>query len=160
MARVHAESAASPPAQILLREYLAFRIERFPGGGYRPAPADPSAFVAPLGVFLILTDDNGGEVGCGGVRRIQIPGESGAVCFEIKHLYVRDSARGTGGGGMLLAALEQNARELGATDLVLDTHHSLDAAARLYARAGFAPIAAYNDNPNATVWLRKVLAKS
>jgi hypothetical protein len=40
---------------------------------------------------------------------------------------------------------------------VLDTHHTLEAAGRLYAGAGFEPIEPYNDNPNATRWLAKVL---
>jgi GNAT superfamily N-acetyltransferase len=58
---------------------------------------------------------------------------------------------------LLVEDLERRAREFGAAELVLDTHHSLAAAGALYARAGFEAIAPYNDNPNATVWLRKVL---
>ena len=41
--------------------------------------------------------------------------------------------------------------------LVFDTHHSLEAAAALYSRAGFAAIERYNDNPNASRWYGKVL---
>ena len=46
---------------------------------------------------------------------------------------------------------------VGAVDLVLDTHHTLEAAGGLYARSGFEPIAPYNDNPNATRWYGKRL---
>ncbi|MBB2974848.1 GNAT superfamily N-acetyltransferase [Microbacterium endophyticum] len=159
MSRLRAESVDAPAAIALLNEYMAFRADGFPGGGYQRSPADASAFVPPVGVFLVFTDDDGVDVGCGGVRRIEAPAGTGVVRFEVKHLYMRASARGSGGGSALLAGLEERARGFGATELVLDTHHSLDAAGRLYARAGFTAIAAYNDNPNATVWLRKSLKR-
>ena len=38
---------------------------------------------------------------------------------------------------------------------MLDTHHTLEAAGRLYAAAGFEAINPYNDNPNATRWYAK-----
>jgi hypothetical protein len=46
---------------------------------------------------------------------------------------------------------------LGATELVLDTNASLEAAAGLYQSSGFLDVPAYNDNPNATNWYRKEL---
>ncbi|HAN26006.1 MAG TPA: PadR family transcriptional regulator, partial [Microbacterium ginsengisoli] len=48
-------------------------------------------------------------------------------------------------------------RRLGAAELVLDTHHSLAAAAGLYASSGFVTIPPYNENPNATRWYGKRL---
>ena len=54
--------------------------------------------------------------------------------------------------------LERRARAFGADELVLDTHHTLDAAAGLYAATGFSAIPAYNDNPNATRWYGKALS--
>ncbi|WP_235559489.1 GNAT family N-acetyltransferase, partial [Microbacterium sp. Leaf351] len=65
--------------------------------------------------------------------------------------------RGRGWGRLLLDALEDEARRLGATELVLDTHHSLTAAAGLYDSSGFVTIPPYNDNPNATRWYGKRL---
>ena len=53
--------------------------------------------------------------------------------------------------------LERRARALGATELVLDTNRSLEAAGALYARLGYERIAPYNDNPNATDWYRRSL---
>ena len=42
-------------------------------------------------------------------------------------------------------------------ELVLDTHHTLEAAGALYAATGFVAIEPYNDNPNATRWYAKNL---
>ena len=78
--------------------------------------------------------------------------------YEVKHLYLDPSTRGRGWGRVLLERLEAQAREWGAADLVLDTHHTLEAAGGLYARSGFTAIEPYNDNPNATRWYGKQLS--
>ncbi|WP_159499948.1 GNAT family N-acetyltransferase [Microbacterium sp. 18062] len=155
MLSVRAVAADSPSAQVLLTEYFAMRAEGFPGGAYRTVLPDPAAFEPPAGVFVVLEQDDDETIGCGGVRRLA-PGPAGAR-YEVKHLYVRPSARGLGGGRRLLIALEERARGLGARELVLDTHDSLKAAAGLYASSGFITIPAYNDNPNATRWYGKPL---
>ncbi|MFV0251857.1 MAG: GNAT family N-acetyltransferase [Beutenbergiaceae bacterium] len=147
--------ADSPRAAARLGEYFEARAESFPNGVYRPAVPSAHTFTPPEGVFLIVVDGQGRDVGCGGVRRID-PGPAGTR-YEIKHLFLDPSTRGQGWGGQLLAVLEQYARQWGAAELVLDTHHSLAAAAGLYARAGYASIEAYNDNPNATRWYGKLL---
>jgi GNAT superfamily N-acetyltransferase len=149
-------------ATALLDEYFAFRAATFPGGAaaYRVTTPPPAEFAHPRGVFVIAEGENlAGEpadVGCGGIRRVDGP----AATFEVKHLWIRPHVRGTGLGTALLAELEREARSLGATELVLDTNDSLDAAAALYASAGFERTAAYNDNPNATAWYRKSLLPS
>ncbi|MGP3535229.1 GNAT family N-acetyltransferase [Microbacterium sp. RD1] len=144
----------SPDAHGLLEEYFALRASVFPGGGYRTVFPDPAAFVEPDGVFLVLYD---GEepAGCAGIRRLA--DASSGPRFEVKHLYVCDAGRGRGWGRMLLEDLERRAREAGAAELVLDTHHTLDAAGALYARSGFEEVEPYNDNSNATRWYRKAL---
>jgi GNAT superfamily N-acetyltransferase len=155
MLTVRAVAADSPAAQGLLDEYFAMRAEGFPGGTYRTTYPDPAAFVPPVGVFLIAEDEEGTARGCGGIRRI--PDGPTGMRYEVKHLYMQPSARGLGGGRILLTALEDGARGFGAADLVLDTHHSLDAAGGLYASSGFQPVAPYNDNANATRWYGKPL---
>ena len=151
----------APESHELLAEYFAMRAEIFPGGAYRTVFPDPSAFVSPAGVFLVVTAavadglEISGPVGCGGIRRIA-DGPHG-VRYEVKHLYLRPQTRGRGWGRLVLDGLESEARALGASELVLDTHHTLDAAGALYAKSGFISIEPYNDNANATVWLRKVL---
>ncbi len=130
------------------------RTDTFPGGGYSTTFPDPAAFVPPAGVFLAI-DEDGVAVGCGGVRRIA-DGEAG-IRYEVKNVFVSPTGRGRGWGRLLLDALEDEARRLGAAELVLDTHHSLTAAAGLYASSGFVTIPPYNDNPNATRWYGKRL---
>jgi GNAT superfamily N-acetyltransferase len=136
-------------AQALLTEYFTFRASTFPTpSGYRATYPDPTRFVAPDGVFLVVREF-GEAIGCGGIRRFD------GTRFEVKHLWLRPLARGRGLGRSLLRELERRAIRLGATELVLDTNASLEAAGELYRSSGFEPIEAYNDNPNATDWYRK-----
>jgi len=155
MARLRPAGVDDPDSRALLTEYFAVRAAAFPGGGYRTVFPDPAAFVPPTGVFVVLEDDGGAAAGCGGIR--QLPGFGDGTVYEVKHLFVRESGRGRGRGRRILDDLERRAREAGATELVLDTHHTLTAAGALYARSGFERIEPYNDNPNATRWYRKRL---
>ncbi len=135
----------------LLAEYFVFRAAGFPGPGeYRTTFPSAHDFEPPAGVFLLASDD-GSELGCGGIRRLT------ATRYEVKHLWVRPVAQGRGIGTALLAELERRAVAFGATEVVLDTNESLTAAGVLYRSSGYRPIAPYNDNPNANVWLRKKL---
>lgn len=157
-------------AQALLSEYFSYRASTFPSSsGYLTTLPDPASFTAPHGVFVVVTaqedsadgrsaqppsagqDANtvGTELGCGGVRSL------GAGRFEIKHLWVRPGAQGRGVGRALLSHLESRAAALGATEIVLDTNGSLEAAGALYRSSGFMQIEPYNDNPNATHWFGK-----
>jgi GNAT superfamily N-acetyltransferase len=145
------EDPATDVAQSLLQAYFADRAITFIGGVYRPKPADPATLRAPEGAFLVAWSD-GEPVGCGALRRLE------PHRFEVKHLYVAPAGRGKGTGAALLSALEARALELGATEVVLDTNSALAAANGLYTSRGYASIAPYNDNPNATSWYRKPLA--
>lgn len=145
------EDPASDTAQSLLQAYFADRAITFIGGAYTPKPADPATLRAPQGAFLVAW--RGDEpVGCGALRMLA------PHRFEVKHLYVDPAGRGQGTGAALLAALEARAVELGATEVVLDTNSALEAANGLYTSRGYASVAPYNDNPNATSWFRKPLA--
>ena len=144
-----------PAAHELLEEYFGMRAETFPGQAYRTVFPDPAAFTPDAGLFLLVEDDDGRAVGCGGIRRIA-DGPLGRR-YEVKHLYLRPETRGRGWGRLLLGGLEDAARQWDAAELVLDTHHSLDAAGRLYAASGFVAIEPYNDNSNATRWYGKAL---
>lgn len=156
--RIRPGDVTSPEVRALLTTYFTFRAEAFPemAGDYAVAFPDPASFTGTAGVFLIVEDDEGRAVGCGGIRMLPAPAE-GTVRYEVKNVWLDPSTRGRGWAGDLMADLESRARAFGATELVLDTHDSLTAAARLYARLGFEPTLPYNDNPNATRWYRKSL---
>lgn len=156
------EAAVTDDAALaLLTEYFESRTRSFPAGmgRYRTVFPDPSDFLPPGGIFLIVeSEDLAGEpadVGCGGFRELGA-GVAGRR-FEIKHLWLQPHVRGRGFGRALLAELERRATEHGAAELVLDTNSVLEAAGSLYASSGYVPIAAYNDNLNATNWFRKTL---
>jgi ribosomal protein S18 acetylase RimI-like enzyme len=159
-------------ARALLTEYFDARALSFPPsqGTYRTTLPDPSDFTAPRGVFLVVEGEDlagdASDVGCGGIRRLDAaetgaaaPGVANAapVRYEVKHLWLQPHTRGLGLGRALLAELERRARLLGATELVLDTNSSLEAAGGLYRSSGFVEIAPYNTNPNATTWYSKRL---
>ncbi|MFB7250429.1 GNAT family N-acetyltransferase [Microbacterium sp. NPDC056234] len=147
-------SPADPVSHAILVEYFALRAAEFPGGTYTPTFPIPSAFEPPAGVFL-LAGSAGAPVGCGGIR--QLDDSAAGIRYEVKHLFLRPETRGQGWGRAILDELEHRARRWGAAELVLDTHHTLEAAGALYARSGFEQIERYNDNPNATRWYRKTL---
>lgn len=135
-------------ADELLGEYFGMREHGM--ASYRTFRPDPALFTPPAGVFLVAYLDEA-PVGCGGVRMLS------PVRGEIKHLWMRPAARGSGAGRALLVELERRAADLGATEIVLDTNERLAAAQALYRSSGYVDVEPYNDNPNATHWFLKVL---
>lgn len=90
----------------------------------------------PDGVFLVGWI--GAEpVACGGVRRHD------AHTGEIKRMYVDPARRGQGHSRALLRALEDRARGLGYTRLVLETGTAQPEAMALYASEGYLRIPGY-----------------
>ena len=80
--------------------------------------------------------------GCAGLRRLD------AGTAEMKRLFVRPAARGTGLGQKLAQAIIGEARERGYRRIVLDTVAGrMDAAIALYRALGFREIAPYYENP-------------
>jgi len=106
--------------------------------------------------------------GCIGLRRIDlwaeqpkeaatreektIPGRA-----EIKRMYVREEWRGHGVAQRLLEAAEEFARAAGCGWIYLDTTDDMKAAARLYERNGYVRCERYNENSQATIFMRKKL---
>jgi GNAT superfamily N-acetyltransferase len=76
---------------------------------------------------------------------------------EVKRLYVRPAFRGLGLAHALMQAAEQHARDGGLHWLYLDTKDDLHAAIHFYLGSGYQPCRRYNDNPQATLFLRKRL---
>ncbi len=140
-----------PVSRELLAEYFAMRAETFPGQRYTTVFPSPDVFTEPAGVFIVLTDDDGRA---GGMRRHPPHRGRGArhpVRSEAPLPATRD-ARSRLGPTAPGRSPRGVPREWDAAELVLDTHHTLEAAGGLYASVGFREIAPYNDNPNATRW--------
>ncbi len=76
---------------------------------------------------------------------------------EVKRLYVRSAFRGLRLAYALMQAVEKHARATGVEWLYLDTKDDLHAAIRFYLATGYQPCPRYNDNPQATLFLRKQL---
>jgi ribosomal protein S18 acetylase RimI-like enzyme len=100
----------------------------------------PGDYVRPRGV-LLLASIGGRDVGCVGVRPLETDG------CEMKRLYVRTSARGTGTGRRLADAAIAFAREAGYRTMRLDTLPGMDSAQHLYRTLGFREVAPYRYNP-------------
>jgi putative acetyltransferase len=81
---------------------------------------------------------NGVAIGCGGIALFD-------DFAEVKRMYVRETGRGRGVAQALLTRIETEARVAGCVVLRLETGERQAAALRFYARAGFAPCAAFGD---------------
>ncbi|MFI6640006.1 GNAT family N-acetyltransferase [Streptomyces sp. NPDC050504] len=106
---------------------------------------------APTGAFLVGRYD-GKPAACAGLRLVG-PGAPGVA--EVTRVYVAPAARGTGGGALLLKALEEAAREYGVELLRLDTRNDLVEARALYTRHGYEEVPAFNEGEYAEHWYAK-----
>jgi putative acetyltransferase len=120
---------------VRLREAQRTELDaRYGTDDHEPGAVPTAETVA---VFLLARDAGGTAVGCGGLRLLG-PGSG-----EVKRMYVDPAARGTGVAAALLRALEDHARDLGITRLLLETGTGQPDAIRFYQREGYAPIEAY-----------------
>jgi GNAT superfamily N-acetyltransferase len=76
---------------------------------------------------------------------------------EVKRLYVRPDFRRQGLADALLEAVESFARERKIDWIYLDTKDDLKAAIAFYQRHGYESCPRYNDNPQATIFMRKAI---
>ena len=136
-------SPTDPVALEAVSHYFAELDRRF-SHGFDPGEPDHA------GTFVVATSD-GRPVAYGGVRPLD------AETGEIKRMWVHDDWRGAGLGSRMLRELEALARRLGHHRVVLDTNGTLTEAIAMYARAGYAPIERYNDNPYAEAFFEKSL---
>jgi putative acetyltransferase len=87
-------------------------------------------------VKFFIARIEGDAVGCGGVAFFD-------GFAEVKRMYVREPARGSGAAQALLAHIEDVTRAAGVSVLRLETGVRQPAAVRLYESAGFRPCASF-----------------
>ena len=139
-------TAASEDAMTILHEYYeAVRVvQRDNPGSLQEIINAPGS-----GVWLAYLGDK--VVGCVVLRKLAaIP-----LASECKRLYVKPCARGNRIAEMLLDAQEAFARMQGVEWIYLDSYDDLKTAIALYERRGYERCERYNDNPQATLFMRK-----
>lgn len=119
-------------------------VERDTREGIQALIADPNS-----GVWVATS--RGELAGCVVLRRLA----SLERAAECKRLYVRPQHRGHGVAKALLDTLEDFAEKAGFVWIYLDSYADLEAALALYRSRGYEACERYNENPQATVFLRK-----
>jgi GNAT superfamily N-acetyltransferase len=146
--RIERITAADAGAFAILEEYYeaVHVVQRDDAASVRSLIHEPGS-----GLWLAYVGD---EVqGCVVLRRlVSVPRAS-----ECKRLYVKPAARGNHIAEKLLDAQEEFARNSGVEWIYLDSYDDLKAAIALYERRGYERCERYNDNPQATLFMRKRL---
>ena len=156
------EPLTSPDAAALIGALNAELAAGYPEPGATHFRLDPNEVAPGAGVFIVARV-SGRPVGCGALRCLREAAhvrELGPAVGELKRMYVAPEMRGHGVGRALLARLEQEARALNLTRLVLETGTRQLEALALYRNAGFTGIPAYGEyaaSPATSVCLAKVL---
>lgn len=144
----------SDGAQHCLREYFA-ELDRRMATGFDPDAALPlpmDELRPPAGLFLVAHLRHE-PIGCGGLHFM------GEGVTEIKRMWVAPEARGLGVGRRLLHDLIDRAATHRTTLLRLDTNAALTQAIAMYRATGFTEVPAFNDEPHATHWFERRLAR-
>jgi GNAT superfamily N-acetyltransferase len=157
---IGAERPDSPDATTLRRDYYDEVASRY---WDRPATEQEiddgltddgtELLVPPTGAFLVGRYE-GKPSACAGLIVLS-PGLA-----ELTRVFVRPEVRGTGGGGLLLEAIEETARAYGIRRIQLDTRNDLVEARALYARHGYLEVPAHNAKQYAEHWFAKDLSES
>lgn len=115
----------------------------------------PGKYAPPSGALLLARDEGGAALGCVALRPL-----APDIC-EMKRLYVRPDARGSGAGLALAQAIVTQARRAGYAQMRLDSLPTMQRAIAMYRTLGFAETAPYYDSPVAgTVFLSLDLRKA
>jgi len=127
-------------ARALFREYAQWLAVDLAFQNFEEELATlPGKYAPPRGRLFLAGD---APAGCIALRPLDEAGVG-----EVKRLYVRDAARGTGLGRALVQTVIAHARDAGYAELRLDTADWMRDAVRLYGRLGFRECSPYYHNP-------------
>jgi ribosomal protein S18 acetylase RimI-like enzyme len=129
-------------AAALFRAYAASLPVDLSHQGFSQELESLPGVYAPPGGELLLAKRGDHVLGCIALKPLEPP-----RIAEIKRLYVRTQARGTGVGKALIAAILATAKAQGYGEVKLDTLPEMQSAIALYKSNGFAPIPPYGSHP-------------
>jgi GNAT superfamily N-acetyltransferase len=136
--RIERAELGSAVTRSLIAALDAELASRYPEMGATHFRLESQEVAEGRGAFLVAYAGDE-PAGCGAVRLIS---ETEA---EIKRMYTAPDSRGRGIAKAVLAALEAEARRLGARRLVLETGVRQPEAVHVYEGAGFSPIPLFGD---------------
>jgi GNAT superfamily N-acetyltransferase len=145
--RVAANRDDFAQARALFEEYAAWlKVDLCFQGFAEELATLPGAYAAPRGM-LVLAGSLDAAIGCVALRPLAGDRSSAGSVAEIKRLYVKPVARGTGLGLRLAQTVIDGARTIGYREIKLDTLAHMAEARSLYAQLGFRECAPYYHNP-------------
>jgi GNAT superfamily N-acetyltransferase len=142
MPDIRPEPIDGPVGQALCAALSAEVEERYEGIDDEIAAENPEPVLsvaettAPDGAYVVAWIDDH-PAACGAIRRVD------AETAEIKRMYTIPAARRRGLSRAILGALEDRARELGYTRLILETGLAQPEAVAMYEAAGYERITTY-----------------
>lgn len=149
-------------ARELLLEYGQFVVAQQTVASFCYGALEQEAATLPHSYL----DQNGGAIlaragddPVGFVAWRSLPHPDLANAWELKRLWLRPEARGSGAGRALVQAVIDRARAAGKRSLLLDTEpQSMAAALHLYLQLGFVECGPYNGrSPDGIIYLQKAL---
>ena len=135
-------------AETLVHEYYAaVQVQK------RDTPEEIVQYVTAADAGFWIASIDGIPAGCVALR----PLPAVVHAAECKRLYVRPQFRRHGLASALLHALEAHATASGYRWVYLDSKDDLRDAVQLYTQCGYTFCDRYNNNPQATIFMRKQL---
>ncbi len=146
--RVAATGDDFAQARALFEEYAAWLEVDLCFQGFAEELATlPGAYAPPRGM-LVLAGPVEAAIGCVALRPLAGDESSAGDVAEIKRLYVRPAARGSGLGMRLAQTVIDGARAIGYRELKLDTLEHMAEARALYAKLGLPRMRAVLPQPD------------
>lgn len=137
----HARAEEMSAIRALMRDYAAWAGVDLSFQDFdRECRELPGEYAPPHGALLV------GIVGEALAGMVALRARSSDTC-EMKRLFVRASARGSGLGRALVEHVIDEARRRGYREMVLDTLPAMRDAQQMYARFGFRDIEPYYVSP-------------